>query len=608
MELNSSQKRAVAHLAGPMMVLAGPGSGKTSVIVQRTSYLIHEGCVPPSSVLVVTFSRAAAAQMKERFLKAENITGTAVTFGTFHGVFYGILKQACRLGPENILSDREKQEILKELCSAYGGEQGTEQDFQEEVAREISLVKSERLDLQHYYSTSCPDEVFRTVFTAYRDILKSRRKLDFDDMLLGCHNLFVRRKDILKLWQQKFRYILVDEFQDINRIQYEVIRMLALPENNLFIVGDDDQSIYHFRGARPGLMLNFGRDYPDAGQILLDVNYRCSANILKTASRLIRHNEKRFAKEIITPNPEGSPVQLRQYRNPSEQYRDTVREIQALSLKGMDLKKTAVLFRTNLEAEGLIRVMMEYQIPFHMEDQLPNIFDHFICRDMLAYMKLAAGDLKRQYFLQIMNKPARYFSRDALPGQMFSFEKLEEYYADKDWMLERILKLRTDLRVLSRLNPFASINYIRNAIHYEDYLHDYAEYRRIRPEDLTDTLERLQETTKGLDSLEEWEEHIRQYTEKLQEQAARKNNRTEGVALSTLHRVKGLEYDTVYIMNINEDTIPYRKAVLPEAVEEERRLLYVGMTRARHALNLCYVMSDHNRKRERSRFLSEAGL
>ncbi len=609
MELNSSQKRAVAHLSGPMMVLAGPGSGKTSVIVNRTSYLIHEGCASPSSVLVVTFSRAAAAEMKERFLKAENINGTDVTFGTFHGVFYGILKQACRLGPENILSDREKQEILKELCTSYGGEQGTEQDFQEDVSREISLVKSERLDLQHYYSSCCPDEVFRSIFTAYRDILKSRRKLDFDDMLLGCYNLFVKRKDILKLWQQKFRHILVDEFQDINKVQYDVIRMLALPENNLFIVGDDDQSIYHFRGARPEIMLNFGRDYPGAGQILLDVNYRCSGNILKTASRLIGHNEKRFRKQIRTPNQEGIPVRIRSYQNPREQYRDTAQEVRAIAEKGADLRKTAILFRTNLEAEGLIRILMEYQIPFHMEDQLPNLFDHFICRDLLAYMKLAAGDLKRQYFLQVMNKPARYFSREALSGSLFSFEKLEEYYQDKEWMLDRILKFRTDLRVLSRLNPFAAVNYIRNAIHYEDYLQDYAEYRRIRPEDLLEMFERIQETTKGLNSLKEWEDYIKEYTEKLQEQAARKKNKgSEGVAVSTLHRVKGLEYDNVYIMNVNEETIPYRKAVLPEAVEEERRLFYVGMTRARNVLTLCHVMSDHNRKRERSRFLSEAGI
>ena len=339
MELNSSQKRAVAHLSGPMMVLAGPGSGKTSVIVNRTSYLIHEGCASPSSVLVVTFSRAAAAEMKERFLKAENINGTDVTFGTFHGVFYGILKQACRLGPENILSDREKQEILKELCTSYGGEQGTEQDFQEDVSREISLVKSERLDLQHYYSSCCPDEVFRSIFTAYRDILKSRRKLDFDDMLLGCYNLFVKRKDILKLWQQKFRHILVDEFQDINKVQYDVIRMLALPENNLFIVGDDDQSIYHFRGARPEIMLNFGRDYPGAGQILLDVNYRCSGNILKTASRLIGHNEKRFRKQIRTPNQEGIPVRIRSYQNPREQYRDTAQEVRAIAEKAQTFEK-----------------------------------------------------------------------------------------------------------------------------------------------------------------------------------------------------------------------------------------------------------------------------
>ncbi len=608
MELNSSQKRAVAHLSGPMMVLAGPGSGKTSVIVSRTSYLIHKGCVPPSSVLVVTFSRAAAVQMRERFLKSENAGRTDVTFGTFHGVFYGILKNTCHLGPENILSEKEKQEILRELCTNYGGEQGTEQDFIDDVAGEISLVKEERLDLQHYYSSCCPDEIFRKIYRDYREILRSRRKLDFDDMLLYCCNLFLKRPDVLKLWQEKFRYILVDEFQDINRIQYDVIRMLALPENNLFIVGDDDQSIYHFRGARPGIMLNFEKDYPGAGRILLDVNYRCSGSIIRASSELIAHNVHRFPKEIRTPNPPGDPVSVRTFRTPAEQYRTTAETLRKISAKEGALEKTAVLFRTNLEAEGLIRVLMEYQIPFTMQDQLPNLFRHFICRDLLAYLHLASGDLRRQNFLQIMNKPVRYLSREALTGSIVDLDKLEQYYEDKDWMQERLRKLKTDLRVLSRLNPFAGINYIRKAIHYEDYLQDYAEYRKIRPEDLMETLEQIHESTKGLDTLEQWEESIRKYTEKLEEQAARQKTGVQGAALSTLHRVKGLEYDDVFIMNVNEDTIPYRKAVLPEALEEERRLLYVGMTRAKRTLTLCCVTSDHDRKKERSRFLTEAGI
>ena len=264
MKRNLSQQRAIAHLSGPMMVLAGPGSGKTSVIVERTSYMISEGKIPPSSVLVVTFSRAAAKEMKERFLTFTEQQYTPVTFGTFHGVFYGILKHAYGFTAANILSEEEKSGILKELTLNYGGELAEEGDFTEEIAKEISVVKGNRISLEHYYSSCCPDEVFRQIYQGYRQICQEKRKLDFDDMLLYCYELFDKRKDILAAWQNKFQYILVDEFQDINQLQYDIVRMLALPRNNLFIVGDDDQSIYHFRGARPEIMLNFTRDYPEA--------------------------------------------------------------------------------------------------------------------------------------------------------------------------------------------------------------------------------------------------------------------------------------------------------------------------------------------------------
>ena len=236
------------------MVLAGPGSGKTSVIVERTAYMTGEGKIPGSSVLVVTFSRSAAREMKERFLKFTRQASTDVTFGTFHGVFYGILKHAYGLGAGNILSEEEKYAILKEMTLEYGQELTQEGDFQEDVAKEISVVKGNRIALDHYYSSCCPDDVFRQIYTGYQKTLRERRKLDFDDMLLCCYQLFDRRKDILAAWQNKFQYIMVDEFQDINHLQYDIVRMLAKPRDNLFIVGDDDQSIYHFRGAKPEIM------------------------------------------------------------------------------------------------------------------------------------------------------------------------------------------------------------------------------------------------------------------------------------------------------------------------------------------------------------------
>lgn len=608
MKKNPSQIRAIAHLSGPMMVLAGPGSGKTSVIVERTAYLIREGKVSPSSILVVTFSKAAAMEMKERFLEFMKVKHTNVTFGTFHGVFYGILKQAYGFGAGNILSGEEKQEILRELILEYGQELSQEGDFMEEVEKEISLVKSERISLTHYYSSCCPDEVFRQIFAGYRKILQQRRKLDFDDMLLFCYELFEKRKDILEGWRKKFQYILVDEFQDINRLQYDIVKMLAAPLNNLFIVGDDDQSIYHFRGARPEIMMNFGKDYPNAQQVLLNVNYRCTKNILERAVCVIDHNKKRFPKKLTAFHQEGKPVQCVEFLNPREEYMTVVQKLKRRMEQGDDLQNTAILFRTNQEAEGLVGTLMEYQVPFTMKEQLPNLFHHWICRNLLSYLHMAKGDRSRKTFLQIMNRPNRYISRESLTDTQISFEKLRKFYKEKDWMCDRITTLETHLRILSTLAPYAAINFIRKGMGYEEYLQEYAQYRKIKPEEFLEVLDRIQDSTKGKNTLEEWKDYIRDYTEKLNEQAKKQEIKREGVVISTLHAVKGLQYDTVYIFNVNEGSIPYKKAVLNEALEEERRLFYVGMTRAKKELILCYVRRQFEKEREPSRFLEEAGV
>lgn len=606
---NPSQLQAINHLSGPMMVLAGPGSGKTSVIVERTAHMIREGKIPASSILVVTFSKAAAREMKERFLKFVEQPSSPVTFGTFHGVFYGILKQAYGFGGGNILSQEEKTEILKELTLTYGGELAEEGDFHEEVAREISVVKGDRISLNYYYSACCPDQVFRQIYNGYTRICKARRKLDFDDMVLYCYDLFDQRKDILEAWQRRFRYILVDEFQDINRLQYDIVRMLAGREQNLFIVGDDDQSIYHFRGAKPEIMLNFTKDYPNARQVLLNVNYRCSPQILSSALEVIGHNKNRFSKKLSTPNPPCGPVLCREFANPGEEYREVVRRLKERLEQGETLEDTAILLRTNQEAEGLVGALMEFQIPFTMREQLPNLFRHWICANLLAYLRMAAGDCSRKTFLQVMNRPKRYISREALAGQeQVSFPRLKEYYRDKDWMRERIAALESQLKILKTLAPYGGINFIRKGMGYEEYLQEYARYRKIKPEELTEVLDRIMESAKGMKDLKEWEAYMEDYTEKLAEQAKKQERIREGVTITTLHGSKGLEYEQVYILNVNEGSIPYKKAVLPEAMEEERRLFYVGMTRAKKRLELCYVKMQYEKAREPSRFLKEAGV
>ena len=608
MKIDTSQINAIRHKDGAELVLAGPGSGKTLVITRRVQHLIEQYHIPSSSILVITFTKAAATEMRQRFEKLMGGRRVPVSFGTFHAVYFMILKHAYGYTADNIVREEQRLQFMKEYIHRLRLEYDDENEFISSLFSEISLIKNTSVNLAHYYSSCCPDEVFRQIFQGYRKVLNERRKLDFDDMLLSCYELLRKRKDILAAWQKKFRYILVDEFQDINHLQYDIVKMLAAPENNLFVVGDDDQSIYHFRGARPEIMLNFPEDFKNAETVLLNINYRCSGNILNTAMKVIDHNENRYVKKLSTPNNLGEPVEVKEFKNPRDEYMTAAGILKDRMEKGEYIEDTAFLFRTNQEAEGLVAALMEYGVPFTMKEKLPNLFRHWICKNMIAYLKMAQGDRSRSTFLEIMNRPNRYIAREALAEKNIDFKALAEFYKDKDWMCDRITTLETHLRILKTMAPYAAINFIRNGMGYEEYLQEYARYRKIKPEELWETLNRIHESARGMKTLEDWLAYMDEYTRKLEEQAKKQDVKREGCVISTLHAVKGLEYDRVYIMNVNEGSMPYRKAVLEAHLEEERRLFYVGMTRAKKKLCLCYVRMQYEKEREPSRFLEEAGL
>lgn len=606
MKRNPSQQRAIAHLSGPMMVLAGPGSGKTSVIVERTAYMTTEGGISPSNILVVTFSRAAAKEMKERFLNFTGQEYTPITFGTFHGVFYGILKQAYGFTAANILSEEEKSAILRELALNHGGELAEEGDFSEEVAKEISVVKGNRISLEYYYSSCCPDEVFRQIYREYVKTCQARRKLDFDDMILYCYDLFDKRKDILAAWQNKFQYILVDEFQDINQLQYDIVKLLAKPQDNLFIVGDDDQSIYRFRGAKPEIMLHFKDDYPEAETVLLDVNYRSVKNIVTSAGYLIGHNKERFQKKIEAADQGDIPVEWQLFESQRKENARIIWDIQEAVEKGAKYEEFAVLFRTNTQPRLLMEQLMEYNIPFRTRDTVPNLYEHWIAKDIFAYIRIAMGSRERRDFLQIMNRPKRYISRESLDEETVAFDVWEWYYEEQPWVAKRIEKLEGDIRMLERLSPYAAINYIRKAIGYDEFCTEYADYRRIKADDLFDVLDELLDAAREYKTYDAWFDHIENYTKELQEFYRVQNQNPNSVALATLHSAKGLEYENVYIIDVNEGVMPYKKAVLEPEVEEERRMFYVGMTRAKKNLHLFSVRQLNHKDAEISRFIKEA--
>lgn len=613
MERNLAQEKAVCHNQGPMMLLAGPGSGKTTTMTRRVVHLITECRVNPAHILVVTFTKAAAREMRERFWKLCALSGvrsnySLVTFGTFHGIFYGILKAAYGLTGKNILSEDKKYELLKEIVYKEQVDTEDERELFEGLVQEISEVKNARIPLEHYYSRNCPDEVFRRIYAAYVSACRRARLLDFDDMLLYCYDLLDQRPDILAGWREKFQYILVDEFQDINKLQYDIVKMLAAPRNNLFIVGDDDQSIYAFRGAKPEIMMHFPKDFPKVHTEILSCNYRSTEEIVEAAGKVISFNQRRFKKKIHANKEKGMPpvVKIFEKEKEEEQY---VREcIRRYAQSGTPYEEMAVLYRTNSGAGFLVEKLMEYQIPFQMRDILPNLYEHWISRNMISYMKLAKGDRSRREFLQVMNRPNRYISRAALEEPTVSFEALRWHYEGKEWLLDRIDKLEEDLGKIREMTPYGAINYIRYGVGYDEYLKDYASYRKLKVQDLYEVLEELADQAKGYKTFDEWFAHIREYTENLKEQAKKQSAEKKGVVISTLHSIKGLEFDKVFIMDVNEGSIPYHKAVSESDIEEERRLFYVGMTRAREELQLLLVKERHEKRLEPSRFLRESGL
>ena len=605
-KLNENQLKAVKHDKGPMMVIAGPGSGKTTVISHRLNHMVKNLGVSGSNILVITFTRAAAAEMQQRY---EQMTGSTdnITFGTFHSVFYMILKKAYRYSGSNILHETDKCRFVGEAIDKRGIAYDSRDDFVKYFVSEISYVKSNMTEPYTFVSKCGTNDEFVSVYNSYERFLRDNNKIDFDDMLVMCYQLLKGRMDIRRSLINRYRYILIDEFQDINPIQYEVVKLLMSRERNLFVVGDDDQSVYSFRGAKPELMLNLKKDFPDVLYVYLNINYRCGRAITMASERVISHNKCRFRKQITSPYQENQSERI--HINYTETARDQnihiVNQILKLNKQGVPFGQMAVLFRTNTEPRGLSHNMMEYNIPFRLKETMPDIFNHFACDNIMDYMKAAKGDLPRSRMLKIMNHPNRYISRNSLPEGQVDFDELMEVYSDKPYMVEEIMIFSRDLERISAMKPYAAINYIRKAIGYDCYINEYASARGVDAKEYMDMLDDLQEMSRDFLSFDAWFAYRTEYAKKLKEYAESKTGPEDAVTLATMHSSKGLEFDHIFIMNCVEKNIPHKKACEDDDIEEERRMFYVAMTRARYGLNIYCPKTLYGKRTLPSRFLNE---
>ena len=613
MKLNRGQDEAIKHGNGPCMVLAPPGSGKTLIVTERTRYLIEESGVRPDQILVITFTRYAAREMKERFERLTAGKNYPVTFGTFHSIFYGILKCAYGIGANNLMSEKESSVLLQEVLDQTDIESTPEVEDEEELVREllreVGMVKNGLYHLKDFHSKYLTQDEFAEVFRSYEHQKKELKKFDFDDMLVQCYALFRKKPEILQGWQKRFQYILIDEFQDINRVQYEVIRMLAAPRYNLFVVGDDDQSIYGFRGAKPELMLYMKQEFPALRTISLTVNYRSTEFITGAAARVILHNDTRFYKRVQSFRGRGQNVHVQEVLDEQEEAQYVTEEIQKKLDQGIKPGEIAVLFRTAVQARMISEILSEHRIPFEMRDYVTNFYKHFIVKDMMAYLQLAAGKRDRSLFLTICNRPLRYLARNSMENRQVDFEDLRKFYCDKDWMLDIIDQFDVDVRMMKNMAPYAAIQYIRKKIGYDDFLKEYAEKHQIPWKQLMDVMAELEERSKNFKSYDEWEIHIAKYTQELEEQQAKarkiKGERENKVQLMTIHSAKGLEFEDVFVIHANEGEIPHQKAEKKDEIEEERRLFYVALTRAKNNLCISYITQKNGNSIKPSRFVEE---
>lgn len=585
--LDPSQREAVCCGLGPCEVIAGPGSGKTLVLTERILYLLDHYKLRPSQILVLTFSRSAAAEMKERFLKKTGEKNRSVRFGTFHSAFFHILKESTHR-EYSILGQEQKERLLEHLIrDNYPDE--NDRPSVEEMEKILRLTSSAAGDRQRR------EKIQRD----YRAFLKENGCLDFDDMILECSGFLRNDAKALAYWRGQFRAILVDEFQDINREQYEILRLLSAGEG-LFVVGDDDQSIYGFRGSTPAIMEQFMADYKGASRIFLGSNYRCSASVCKASGLMIRQNKSRIPKQISAARPPGDKTVLRAFREDRDEYAYLLKEISALTTAQME--RTAIIVRTNTHVLKISSYLSGHGIACSGRTGPSREILGAVTRDLEAYWLLAAGlragNMPRSAFLRVMNRPGRYLLRSALPQENIRPQELLQRNRGNGSTQEALREMLRDLDTLGSLDPQGFVRYLINAMGYGEWaVSNLGEKKAV--EFALAELVRESGRARGMEDL------IRKMRQFHDRQSAPSS---KGVKVMTMHVCKGLEFDRVYLPALNEGIIPGRRCREAAEFEEERRLLYVAMTRARDHLELLYVTGTRDNPRPPSRFLSVYGV
>lgn len=607
MNLDSYQMKAVKASEKNILVVAAPGSGKTTVIINRIKYLVDDLKVRNGNIIVLTFTKSAALNMKSRYEKAFR-KEMSPFFGTFHGLFYKILlREGYKI---EIIQGYAANKIVEGVLKKYSDD--VSEDRVKEAINNISLFKTSRVSLTEF-KPSFSKDIFTECYEKYTMYKNEHGLWDFDDLAIKVLEIFTNNRRLREGYRNLFKYILVDEFQDCDQLQIDFLKLMnEESENSLFAVGDEDQCIYSFRGSKPEYMVTFNEIYAGGKKYYLSKNYRSSKNIIEASKKVISCNKARNKKEIIAHKETEGIIDCLSCQDENIQGEEITKRIRNLEESGKySYRDNIVLYRTNMESMTVVDSFIKNKIPFTMLDKEYNFFNHFICRDLLAYLALANNPYDREAFIHIINKPFRYISKTSIAyvreykNEKNTFDILIEKNDTPPFQQKKLDELKRDFNYINKTSLSSAVQFIISDLGYLDYLKAYAEKFGSSIEDLEDILEEFKTSASSFKTILEFFSHVDEVGKKLEE--SKRSKSEDRVLLSTIHGVKGMEFKNVFLINCNEDTMPHSQSKETN-LEEERRLFYVAITRAIDNLYLFVPKMRKGKFKEVSRFITEGGF
>ncbi len=582
MQKNMAQEEAIQAVYGQILLVSCPGSGKTTTMLRRIRHMISQG-IDPSSILMVTFTEAAAKEMRKRFAKSYG--DAPVNFCTIHSLCVRIMYSAGMDG-FHIMDASETDAALRAAAAAI---KKYFEDFKN-IKNDISLFKNTG-NLKGRSELSLTEMEFRTFTKAYENYKDAAGGMDFDDLLIHGKRILKEKPNVLHMFQKKFRFLICDEYQDTNPIQKEILYLLAGKNGNLCVVGDDDQSIYGFRGAVPSIMLSFSKDFPGCKVIHMSTNYRSVPGIIQPASTLIGYNKNRFPKDIVASR-ENSARKAVIYDTAydrdeeMEHLAEAVKQAAASYGSKSGFARCAVLARTNAQLEQAAGAFSDKGIPFSSRDVVKDIYEHWSFTDLCAYLRLADGEGSMADFLRIANRPKRYLSQRLFSGLPYDKEKIMQavWRTGKDYAINSMLDYFSRMKQLSTL-PFKDrIPFILKQVRYSEFLKEYADQSGVSDVAMDARCGTFVKDAAACGTLNQWTGYARKHVREFHNMI--KAHREDGVVLATMHRSKGLEWDHVFVIDCCRGVVPYERKGTVCDIEEERRLFYVACTRARETLHI----------------------